>query len=417
MPRLRQTHPRREPRHANADVSCVLVWQVVDGTRIMATLIVVAEFAGSAVIGRGGQAMYVLQWLHGFERAGHQVYFMEFLKDDPGAATNAVVTYYSDIVRKWWNPDRCALILEEPTKSLYGLDVGDVAQVARRADALITIAAYYRRDPPSLIVDVRPRILIEQDPGYTHIWAADGDPADIFGEQDIYFTVGGNIGSARCRVPTSGIEWRPVWNPVVLDWWRPQSTIDGNRFTTVADWRGYGFFEFEDQILGPKSEEFRKYIGLPKLADEPFTIVLNIDPEDPDIELLEENGWRLEDPALINSPQAYLEFISGSVGEFSCTKGGYAGTRSGWFSDRSACYLAAGRPVVLQSTGFEDLLPNGQGLFAVSSPEEAAEAVREIRGNYEMHSAAARMIAAEHFDSEEIVSRVLTAAGLDTVAG
>jgi hypothetical protein len=378
----------------------------------MCTLIVVAEIAGAAVIGRGGQAMFQLQWLQGFERAGHDVYFVEFLKDDPAAATNAIVAEYKDTVCRFWKPDRCALILAEPTRSLFGLSIQEVAKVAHRADALITIAAFYSRDPHPLVAEVRPRILLEQDPGYTHTWAAAGDPADIFGEQDLYFTVGGNIGTDRCHVPTSGIRWRPIWNPVVLDWWCTQTAIETDCFTTVADWRAYGYFEFEGRMLGPKSEEFHKFIGLPGLADEPLTIVLNIDPEDPDKELLKENGWHLEDPCLINSPQAYLKFISGSAGEFSCTKGGYSGTRCGWFSDRSACYLASGRPVVLQSTGFEDLLPTGQGLFAVNNSDEAAEAISEIRANYQKHSEAARRIAEDHFDCNKIIKHVLTESGI-----
>ena len=165
------------------------------------------------------------------------------------------------------------------------------------------------------------------------------------------------MGSERCFLPTCGIDWQPIWNPVVLDWWTPSRPVERDRFTTVADWRGYGYIEFEGRVLGPKSEEFRKFIALPNLVGEALEIVLNIDPEDPDITYLQDNGWKLEKPTLIHTPEMYRDYVSGSLGEFSCAKGGYAGTRCGWFSDRSACYLAAGRPVVLQSTGFEDLLP------------------------------------------------------------
>jgi glycosyltransferase involved in cell wall biosynthesis len=192
-----------------------------------------------------------------------------------------------------------------------------------------------------------------------------------------------------------------VGGPVVRD-----------RFTTVADWRGYGYLEFEGQILGPKAEEFQKFLDLPRLAGEGVGIALNIDPEDEDLPLLRSSGWVVESPDVVSDPGRYRDFVAGSVGEFSCVKGGYAGTNSGWFSDRSACYLAAGRPVVLQATGFADLLPTGRGLFSVATAEEAAEAIRAVRRDYALHSAAARAIAAEHFDSRKVVGRLLKDLGL-----
>src|SRR5262249_27761307 len=153
--------------------------------------------------------------------------------------------------------------------------------------------------------------------------------------------------------------------------------------------------EFEGQTLGPKAEEFRKFLHLAGLAGEPVEVALNIDPEDPDLALLRRHGWQIESPQAVATPELYREYVTGSAGEFSCAKGGYVGTRCGWFSDRSACYLAAGRPVVLQATGFEDLLPTGRGLFAVRTAEEAAEAIRMIRADYHLHSLAARALARE----------------------
>jgi glycosyltransferase involved in cell wall biosynthesis len=170
--------------------------------------------------------------------------------------------------------------------------------------------------------------------------------------------------------------------------------------------------EFEGQLLGPKSDEFLKFISLPSLVREPIEIVLTIDPQDPDINYLSENGWVIESPRAVHTPGLYRKYVSESLGEFSCTKGGYSGTQCGWFSDRSACYLAAGRPVVLQSTGFEDLLPVGKGLFSVSSPDEAADAIHRIRSDYQLHSNAARAIACEHFDSDKVVRDILISSNI-----
>jgi hypothetical protein len=378
----------------------------------MATLIVVEDLAAPASAGRGGLAMYLLQWLRGLESLGHEVYFFEFLAEDPGEGRTGAVRYFGEALESFWRNDRAALLIEKTGESLYGLSAAGAAEVAGRAAAVVTIAAHYRREPYPLLEKIRPRILIEQDPGYTHLWADGGDPADVYGEHDFYFTVGGNVGSPRCALPTLGLRWRPVWNPVVLDWWPAGGPVRRDRFTTVADWRGYGYLEFGGQVLGPKAEEFRKFIDLPRRAGEAVEIALAIDADDPDRELLQSRGWLVESTSVASTAAGYQDYVSGSLGEFSCVKGGYAGTHCGWFSDRSACYLAAGRPVVLQATGFADLLPTGRGLFSVAGVDEAAEALRAVRRDYALHSAAARALAEEFFDATKVAGRLLAEAGV-----
>jgi hypothetical protein len=352
--------------------------------------------------------MYVLQWLHGLKRLGHQVIFLEFLKKDPGPAAGC---YFHDTIGAWWDPRAAALMLAQSGRSLAGLQSEEVVRIVREAEAVITIAAPYRRDPYPFLEQIRPRILIDQDPAYTHLWAIGSDPAEIFGEHEFYFTVGAKVGSPGCDLPTLGIRWRPIWNPVVLDWWTTRP-VTRDRFTTVADWRSYGYLEFNGQVLGPKAEEFRKFIDLPGLAGDTLEIALQIDLDDPDLADLRRHGWHIENPGVVSSPDDYRAYVESSRGEFSCAKGGYVGTGCGWFSDRSVCYLAAGRPVILQATGFENLLPTGQGLFAVRTVEEAAEAVRAVRRDYAFHSTAARAIAQEHFDSDRLLRRLLAEAGI-----
>jgi hypothetical protein len=199
---------------------------------------------------------------------------------------------------------------------------------------------------------------------------------------------------------------------VVLDFWRHNTPIVRDHFTTIADWWGQKYLEFEGKVLGPKREEFLKFLDLPQRSGEIITLALDIPPMDTDIERLESHGWRLESPALVVSPEGYTDWIMGSLGEFSCAKGVYVGTHCGWFSDRSACYLAAGRPVVVQDTGFADVLPTGEGLFAVRTPEEAAEAFHAIRLDYPRHSQAARRIAEEYFDSALVLARLLAEVGI-----
>jgi hypothetical protein len=370
----------------------------------MARLIVIEDLAGPSVAGRGGHAMHVLQILEGLRRLGHDVLFLEFLTERPApeAATAFVATL----------GDRAGGLLDATTgESFAGLAREDVAAFAARAEAVISLAAHYRREPWPLLEAVRPRILIETDPGYTHLWVGDGDPLDIFGEHDIHFTVGANVGTPRSPIPTCGIEWRALWPPVVLDWW-PSAALERDRFTTVGAWRDYGYLEMDGETYGPKVEEFAKFMDLPRVAGEELELTLAIDPEDPDREVLLAHGWRLESPSRVGTPWRYRHYVAGSLGEFSCAKGGYVGTRSGWFSDRSACYLAAGRPVVLQSTGFEDVLPVGEGAFAVRDIAEAAAAMAEIRGDSARHACAARELAREYFDAERLLSGMLEASGL-----
>jgi hypothetical protein len=382
----------------------------------MATLLVVEDLAAPATIGRGGQTMFLLQYLRGLERLGHRVVFVELLAEAPEEEDReAVLRYFGDTIERWWHPEQSALIVEPERASWYGLSTRELVRVADEAAALITLSAHYREDPHPFIGHVRPRILVESDPGYTHLWAAEGAPVEVFGEHDIYFTIGRNIGTPRCSLPTCGIDWRHTWNPVVLEMWAGDRPLTRDRFTTIADWRGYGYLEFEGQVLGPKAEEFRKFIDLPRLAGEELEIAILIDDEDPDVRYLQEHGWRLESTKVVASPELYRDYVGGSVGEFSCAKGGYVGTRCGWFSDRSSYYLASGRPVVVQDTAFTELLPTGKGLFSVRTAAEAAEAIRAIRRDYPRHSAAARAIAREHFDSDKVLRRLLAEAGIRSV--
>ena len=377
----------------------------------MAKIIFLQDIVWDGTVSRGGQNMFILQWMRGLERLGHEVVFLDFVGTDFEAGREAMLRAFDQVITRWWHPRQTALVVTPTLETLYGMDSGQIARFADAAAAVITLSAPFRREPPEPIRHVRPRILFESDPAYTHLWVDQKDPADIFGENDLYFTVGGNIGSPRCSVPTCGIQWRHAWHPIVLEWW-PGAPLRNDHFTTVADWYHQGYVEFAGRIFGPKSDEFRKFMNLPALAGEELEIIINISSDDPDIDELEGHRWRLASPDRVRLPEMYRDFISGSTAEFSCAKGGYAGTRCGWFSDRSECFLAAGRPVVLQSTGFEDLLPTGKGLFSVRTVEEAAEAIRAIRADYPAHSAAAKALAREYFDSDKILNRVLSEAGL-----
>jgi glycosyltransferase involved in cell wall biosynthesis len=196
---------------------------------------------------------------------------------------------------------------------------------------------------------------------------------------------------------------------VVLDHWPVASRIEYNALTTVANWRGYGSIEHNGVHYGQKAHSMRQFLTLPTLTKEQFLLALSIHPgERKDLDALKANGWQLADPAQVaRCPKAYQQFIQCSKAEFGVAKSGYVLARCGWFSDRSACYLASGRPVIAQETGFSSYLPTGRGLFAFRTVEDILYAIEEINGSYEQHSKAARQIAEELFDSRKVLAQLL----------
>lgn len=378
----------------------------------MAQLILIADIAASVVARRGGHEMAVLQWAHGLRRLGHDVLLLEFAGDSQLDQVSARREFERIAAAAGCTGQ--AALLDHEGRGLAGLPPAQVARIAARADAVIERAAHYYAATRPLIDEVRPRIMVDVDPGYTQLWAQERGLENIFGAPDFFFTVGLNVGSDRCALPTLDRSWTPLTSPIVIDWWTAPGE-PGDRFTTVSGWRGGGYHGvwFDGRWLACKPEEFRKFVGLPALVPSPLELALEIEPDDPDRELLCEQGWRLADPrAVAATADSYRSYVASSAGEFSVCKAAYAGTHSGWFSDRSACYLAAGRPVVTQATGFEDVLPTGHGLFAVRDADQAAQAIRAIVSDYAAHSRGARSIAREYFDSDRVLSQMLGRCGL-----
>ena len=177
----------------------------------------------------------------------------------------------------------------------------------------------------------------------------------------------------------------------------------------MANWRAYGSIEYEGTFYGQKAHSLRSVIDIPTKTCEELVLALSIHPEErKDLESLARNGWKLVDPAVVAcTPGRYLDFILGSKAEFGIAKSGYVAARCGWFSDRSVCYLASGRPVVAQETGFSDCLPCGAGLFSFRCCDEALEAIHRVNADYARHSRAAQAIVYEHFDSNKVLSKLM----------
>ena len=226
-------------------------------------------------------------------------------------------------------------------------------------------------------------------------------------------TVGQAIGSDRCNIPTHGLEWIGTLPPVVLDEWPRASAVETDALTTVANFRGYGSIDRDGVHYGQKVHSLRELVNLPRRAQDRFVLAMKIHPgEGDDLAALVANGWELTDPDVVAAtPDFYRRFIQGSRAEIGIAKSGYVVSRCGWFSDRSACYLASGRPVVAQETGFSLFVPVGEGLFAFDDMDGALVAVEALRRDYTRHSHAAREVAEGYLDSDRVLTRLLECVG------
>jgi len=292
----------------------------------------------------------------------------------------------------------------------FGMDEEEYRQLATEADLLVSISGHL--PPSSPLVEIPRRAFVDVDPGFTQIWAHQTDVG--LGRHNFFFTVGQNVGRREFTIPTQGIDWLPILPPVVLDSWPPNIDERCDRITSVADWRGSQEAIFGDQYYGGKREQFIRFLDVPQKAGRRIELALTIGQHDyEDLGLLDGHNWRVREPYMYaGDPESYREFIRYSRAEFSVAKSGYVKCNSGWVSDRTACYLASGKPALVQSTGFEWCLPTGQGLLTFRTPEEAVAGIASIDNDYLAHCQAARQIAERCFDSDLILGSLLEVVGL-----
>ena len=223
-------------------------------------------------------------------------------------------------------------------------------------------------------------------------------------------TVGSNVGQSGCTVPTCGLRWITTVPPVVLERWPVCDRHHNGKFTSVATWRGiFGPIEYEGATYSLRAHEFRKFIELPRRTNQSFELALDIDPcETQDLAALKQNDWELVDPLTVaQTPQGYQAYVQTSKAEFGVAKNMYVKTGGGWISDRTVCYLASGRPALVQDTGLRELFSDANGLLLFSNIDEAVEGIERIARDYDRHARAARQLAEKHFDSDKVLSRLL----------
>jgi hypothetical protein len=356
---------------------------------------------------QGGASWAVMQYVLGLDRLGCDVLFVEQYepREADALAWTQSASYFRDVVGAFGLEDRSAL-LRAGTDETVGLPYSQLRARSRGADLLLNISGILT--DPELIGHVPVRAYVDLDPVFNQLWDRSG--IDMrFEQHNRFVTVGQALGTPECPVPTLGRDWIPTLPPVVLDRWPVADGPGEGAFTSVGNWRGYGSVEQDGVHYGQRVHSMRNLMELPGRTDARFRLALAIHPDEHrDLEALAANGWELVDPVeAAGTPDRYRRFIRESSGELGIAKSGYVLSHSGWFSDRSACYLASGRPVLAQETGFSRFVPSGEGLLSFETVDDAAAGVDAIRGAYVRHAGRARELAEELFDSDRVLGSLL----------
>jgi hypothetical protein len=359
-----------------------------------------------------------MQYAVGFRALGHDVYYVEEV--DPHwciDSSGKACPLEDSVSRRWFEAtmkqfgfmDRACQIYNGG-ESTFGLSLDNLEAVSRSTDMLLNIAGHVKTD--LVLENVPLRVYLDQDPVYTQLWLSEYGKDLNLEAHDAFLTVGLNIGTPHTPIPTGGIGWRHTLPPVVLNGGPAPPGPDSARFTTIASWTSFGDLCYRGEWYRSKEEEFKRFSELPARVDQEFEVALRRhDPTEEGVQLLRANGWVVTESSQFSNLAGYRNYITQSRAEIGIAKNAYVKGRSGWFSDRTADYLANGKPALVQATGFERHLPTGQGLLAFESMEEAAEGVERINRDYKAQCRAAREIAEDYLDCRKVLPKLLEDCG------
>ena len=387
--------------------------------------IIVGGFLG--ILPAGGVTWDYIQYPLGLLLMGHDVFYIEDTRLYPiyqkaGSQWDdctECVTHLSTVMNHFGMAERWAY-RDEASGKTYGLAENRILEICKTADIFINIScSTVMREE---YAEIPARVLIDSDPMFTQIQYITEQSftegvsklKELVNAHNFHFTFGENMGAADCLIPDCGINWQPTRQPICLKYWDKTPTLATEKpiFTTLMNWTAGKNLMYQNEEWGQKDVEFPKIIAIPSLfRDSHFSIVINQTggkqnnfPET----AIKKHGWHIESPEKAAGNWAdYQRFINHSFAELSVAKNTYVKARTGWFSCRSACYLAAGRPVITQDTGWSKYIPSGKGLFAFSNQEEAIEAVKQVISEPKVHIKAAKATAKEYFDSEKVLNKML----------
>lgn len=372
-----------------------------------------------------GHAWVYLQYALALKRAGCEVYWLDWFTrsgerpsspvSDPAADAAARALFlrrtsalgFEGKVLLLVAPDRCAPFRE--CAFAGGLGGAEAEAVFDRADLLLNF--HYAADP-ELLRRFRRTALVDIDPGLLQHWIHDGQLA--VADHDLWFTIGETVGLPGSGIPDCGKRWIPIRPCVSLEHWPTVFETAPAPLTTVSTWDSGSWVRDGDGRVHEDNKRvaFLEYRELPSRVDQALELAVFHRPEDADeLEGMRRAGWRIRHTREVaSSPEGYRSYVQRSRGEFSCAKPSYVRSRTAWVSDRTICYLASGKPAVVQDTGPSAYLPNGEGLFRFSTLDEATAAIAAVNADYPRHCRAARALAEEYFDAGKVTTRVLEVA-------
>jgi len=369
-----------------------------------------------------GMAWQLIHHLVGLQRLGFKVFYVEETGAppyDPRAKSSTTDCSYSlhmiaDTLGRFGFGQAWAYH-DGIGDQWYGLPKSHVQELF--AQALVVFNLCAASHPESLTF--RPRgkfVYLETDPVLYQVRLAEGDPHAFrfLTSHDAHVTYGENLGEPDCPIPLPHFAWQKTRPPVVLDLWPFQEAATHGHFTTIATWHNRGKdLCFRDQAYQwSKHESFLAVADLPRRTSVQLELAVEID-NTVERDLFLRQGWRLSSPLTVSQDiDVYQRYILGARGEFTVSKDAVVRTRSGWFSDRSVCFLAAGKPVVTQETGFSTYIPTGEGLFSFSNVDEILAAFEAIAADYTKHARAAHDIAREYFAAEKLLGKMLSDIGI-----
>jgi hypothetical protein len=362
----------------------------------------------------GGHVWVYLQYALGLLQSGCDVYWLEAFRTQGRLEREAaaLATFRARMEQFGLGGKLILYLTQSPEPSseapaqYLGVSREEAEGVFERADLLLN---FHYAISPGLLQRFRRTALVDIDPGLLQFWISRGQLS--VPRHDCYFTIGENVGKAGGGIPDCGLDWNPIRPAVCLERWPYRFDPACDAFTTVSIWDSSDWVVDRDETYeNTKRVAFLEFAGLPELTRQPLELALFLRTERDMAEWKElaGRGWRIRQSSEVAAtPESYQAYIQQSRGEFSCAKPSYVKLQTGWISDRTVCYLASGKPAVVQHTGPSAYLPNRQGLFRFSTLREAADAFEKINGDYAGQSRAARQIAETFFDAKQVVKEIL----------
>lgn len=382
----------------------------------------------------GGATWDYLQFPLGLKSMGHDVYYLEDTMRSPHNANKKkwdecswldateCIDYLKTCMENFNLSDKWAY-RDYGSGKCFGMSLKKVKEICNTADVFINISASTVLREEYLKIPIR--IFIDSDPMFTQIQSLiqpahkiKNSMKELIDKHNYLFSFGENIGNNDCKIPTLGRNWLPTRQPICLSYWESNNSVAKFSLTSVMNWTEQKKLMFADKVWGQKDVEFEKFLDLPNFfPNTKFEIVINppVDRKNPaetkskfNRLRIKNSGWQVLNPKkYVATSEAYKNFIQRSYAEFSVAKETYVKSNSGWFSCRSACYLAAGKPVITQDTRWSNFIPSGQGLFAFTDLQTAKDAIEEVTRNYKQHAKAAKDVAQEYFDSNKVLTQML----------